>query len=76
MGVPGSSAPPDAGEVFKKFVKDQCKICNFLKNFQGNFGIFQNFIEFLAKILTKLEKYAFVWDLGAENPDTSEIIEI
>ena len=57
--VGGSGAePPDAGEVFKKFVKKSMKNLQFLKNFQENLAIFSNFfvnfIEFLAKIRTKI----------------------
>ena len=46
-GVPGAE-PPDAGEVFKKFAKNFKEISRF---FQKSFS---NFIEFLAKIWSKI----------------------
>ena len=50
--------PPDAWEVFKKFVKNQWKIYNFLKNFQGNFAIFFKFFSnFYRKFREKCRKF-------------------
>ena len=55
----------------------------YLDSSIGKFAIFskilKNFIEFLAKIWTKIEKilkYAFVGGSGAEPPDASEFMEI
>ena len=66
--------PPDAGEVFKKFVKINEKFSNFFKfpiKFRDFFKIFLNFMEFLAKIwitIYKIKKYAFVGGSGGGAP--------
>ena len=50
------------------------KIFNKISLFFQKF--FENFIEFLAKIWTKISKNAFVGVRGAEPPDASEFMEI
>ena len=73
----------DAGEVFKKFVKKQWKIYNFLKNVQENFAIFSKYFKILSHFwqkfgqkLRKLGNLQLYGILGAEPLDASEVIEI
>ena len=48
---------PDAGEVFKKFVKKAMKNLQFFQNFQENFAIFLKFYRIFGENLEKnLEK--------------------
>ena len=53
VGVPGAE-PPDAGEVFKKFVKKSMKNVPFFQKFSRKFinffKIFRNFGENLNKL--------------------------
>ena len=68
-GVPGRSAP-DAGEVFKKFVKKSMKNFQFFQNFQENFAIFfKIFLNFCRKF-GKFRNIHLSRVQGAEPPRT------
>ena len=56
LGVPGAE-PPDAGEVFKKFIKQSIKNLQFLKKFSKKFrDCFQMFLKFYRNFGENLEK--------------------
>ena len=53
VGGSGGLSPPDAGEVFKKFIKKSMKNLQFFQNFQENFAIFSKFYRIFAENLDK-----------------------
>ena len=48
--------PTEAGEVFKKFVKNQCKFSNFLQILHETLRCFQNFLNILSSFCKNLGK--------------------
>ena len=83
MGGSGGQSPPDAGEVFKKFVKKSMKNLQFFQTFQENFANFSNFFEMLSNFwrkfgqrFRKLRNMHLYGVRGAEPPDASEFLEI
>ena len=80
VGGSGGEAPPDAGEVFKIFVKKSMKNVQFLKKFQENFAIFSKFFKILSNFWRKFgQKFRnmHLWGFGGRSlSDASEFMEI
>ena len=83
VGGSGGLSPPEAEEVFQKFVKKQWKNYNFLYIFKKISRFFSKFFEILSNVWRKfgqkVRKFRNM-DLsgvrGAEPPDASEFLEI
>ena len=83
MGGSGGPSPPEAGEVFKKFVKKQCKIYKFFNIFKKISRFFLKFFKILSNLLRKFgqkrRKFRNIhleWVLtGGGAPDASEFME-
>ena len=80
VGGSGGAEPPDAGEVFKKFVKNKWKIYNFFKLFKKISRFFQHLFEILSNFwhLDNLENWeiCICRGFGGGAPDACEFLEI